>query len=147
MFSLDANILFYAADKAAGPRHAVARQIVQDAAGPRAAIGEQALFEFYHSTARKGRIPASEAAIIIGDLARNFTLMLAHQTIVEDALELVSQYRLSIWDARLLAVCAAHKCHTLLSEDMQDRGIYNGVRVINPFVSMNAGTVRELLVS
>ena len=147
MFSLDANVIFYAADRTAGPRHAAARQILRDAVGGSAAIGEQALFEFYHSTTRRGRIPASEAAIIIGDLARNFTLMLPHQTIVEDALQLVSTHRLSIWDARMLAVCAAHKCHTLLSEDMRDGGIYNGVRVVNPFVSKNARIVRELLVS
>lgn len=147
MFSLDANVLFYAADKAAGARHDAARQIVQDAAGAHTALAEQVLFEFYHSATRKGRIPADEAATIIADLARNFTVMFPHQAVVEDALRLVSKHRLNVWDARILAICSAHRCHTLLSEDMQDGATYNGVRVINPFVSMNAKLVGELLSS
>ena len=140
-------MLFYAADKDAGARHAAARQLLQDAAGPRAALTEQVLFEFYHSATRKKRIPANEAASIISDLARNFTLIFAPETIVEDVLRLVSRHRLSVWAARVLAVCAANECRMLLSEDLRDGATYDGVRVLNPFVPKNAAAVGELLIS
>jgi predicted nucleic acid-binding protein len=147
VFSLDANVLFYAADKTAGIQHAAARRIVLEAEGPNAGISEQVLFEFYHSTTRKRRIPAVEAATIIRDLAQKLTLMVAPPTIVDDTLRLLAAYRLSVWDARILAVCGAYECHTLLSEDMQDGGIYNGVRVVNPFIHKNATIVGALLMS
>lgn len=147
MFSLDANVLFYAADKTAGDRHVAARQIVEGAAEANAALSDQVLFEFYHSSTRKGQIPAAEAATIIGDLAQNFTVIFGSHTIVADVVGLLAKHRLSVWNARVLAVCAANKCHTLLSEDMQDGAIYNEVRVINPFRPNNSAIVGNLLSS
>lgn len=147
MFSLDANVLFYAADNTAGAQHAAARKIVLEAAAPNAAISEQVLFEFYHATTRKRRIPPMEAATIIRDLAGKLTLMIAPPSIVDDTLRLLSAYRLSVWDARVLAVCAAYECRILLSEDMQDGAVYDGVRVLNPFIPKNATVIGELLMS
>ena len=145
MFSLDANVLFYAADRTAGAQHAVARQIVRQATAPNAAISEQVLFEFYHSATRKKGVPPAEVATIIDDLARTLTLMVAPPTIVSDTLRLLTAYALNVWDARMLAVCRAYGCHTLLSGDMQDGAIYNGVRVINPFIPKNAPAVGALM--
>ncbi len=145
MLSLDANILFYAADKAAGPRHLLAQQLLRDAAGPNAALTEQVLFEFFHAATRKGKVPVSDAAIIVRELLKNFSLLLPHRAAVEDAVGLLSRHQLSIWDARLLAVCDAHGCDHLFSEDMQDGARYGNVRVVNPFNPANAGIVTQAL--
>ena len=71
--------------------------------------------------------------------------MYAPQTIVEDALALQARHLLSIWDARLLAVCNAHGCDHLLSEDLRDRAQYGAVTVVNPFNPSNAGLIGQLL--
>ena len=88
---------------------------------------------------------ASEALLVVRKLAQVFATMLPHGTIIDDALHLQSAYRLGIWDARLLAICAAHGCDHLLSEDMQDGAHYDGVTVVNPFNPANASLVGRLL--
>ncbi len=55
------------------------------------------------------------------------------------------RYQLSIWDARLLAACAAHGCTHLLSEDLQDTMRYGSVTIVNPFNPANAVVVESLL--
>jgi predicted nucleic acid-binding protein len=145
MFSLDANVLVYAADRTAGSRHAVARQIMQDAPIPGMALTEQTLFEFFHASTRKGKISVLDATGMVRDLLYTIPLLLPPQTVVSDALALAARYRLSIWDARLLSVCEAHGCGHVLSEDMQDGALYNMVRVVNPFAPKNAALVRELI--
>jgi predicted nucleic acid-binding protein len=145
MISLDANILFYAADYTAGPRHHAAKQIVNDAMAISAALSEQVLFEFFHASTRKHKITAVDAGAVVRTLLQNFALVLPHDSVVEDAFALMAQYNLSIWDACLLAVCDAHGCSHLLSEDMQDGAVYGGVTVINPFNPANAAMLGLLL--
>ena len=145
MISLDANVLVYAADNTAGKRHQVAKQIVHDAAGPNAALTEQSLFEFFHASTRKAKMSVADATIVVRELVRNYRLLMPPQTVIEDAFALLSRHRLSIWDARLLAVCAAHGCDYLLSEDMQDGAQYGGVTVVDPFKAANAAIIEQVL--
>ena len=88
---------------------------------------------------------ASEVELVVRKFAQDFELMLPHPTIVDDTLILRSRYHLSIWDAHLLAVCNAHRCDHLLSEDLQDGGQYGGVTVVNPFNAANAPLIGRLL--
>lgn len=49
------------------------------------------------------------------------------------ALQIQERYGLSLWDAQIIAsarLCGATK---VLSEDMQEKAIYDGVEVVNPF--------------
>jgi predicted nucleic acid-binding protein len=145
MLSLDTNVLVYAVDKAAGTRHVHARQIVDRAAPSGAVLTEQSLFEFFHVATRKGKMSASDAETVVRKFARDFALMLPHPSIVADVLALQSRHRLGIWDARLLAVCAAHGCTHLLTEDLQDGAAYGTVTVVNPFNAANARLIGQLL--
>jgi predicted nucleic acid-binding protein len=145
MLSLDANILFYAADRNAGLRHLAAQQILHDAAGPNAVLTEQSLFEFFHSSTRKGKIPVADAMTIVREFAKHFAVIHASQNTLERALALFSQYQLSIWDARILAICEAHGCDYLLSEDMQDGARYGNVTVVNPFKPANTEILEQAL--
>ncbi len=145
MISLDANVLVYAADKTAGTRHVTAKDIVQTASNTTAALTEQALIEFFHASTRKGKMPVTDAMTIVGDLMQNFALMVPYRSVVEDAMALASRFKLSIWDARLLAVCAAYGCKYLLTEDLHDGATYSGVRVVNPFDTKNSALLQRLL--
>jgi len=145
VISLDANILVYGVDSEAGTRHVRAQDIIRRASNANGALTEQAMFEFFHAATRKGRTTWDHAAAAIHDLLQSFTLLLPHRTIVEDVLDLQSRYLLGIWDARLLAVCAAHGCTHLLSEDLQDGARYDGVTAINPFDPANAAVIGSLL--
>jgi predicted nucleic acid-binding protein len=145
VISLDTNILVYAVDLDAGERHAQARQIVQRASNAHGGLTEQSLFEFFHVSTRKSKTTYPDAAMTMRDLLQSFTLLLPPQTIVEDTLALRDRYSLGVWDSRLLAVCNAHGCDHLLSEDLQDRAQYGRVTVVNPFNPANANLIRQLL--
>jgi predicted nucleic acid-binding protein len=49
------------------------------------------------------------------------------------AADLAVTHQLGIWDAVILCAAAEADCHLLLSEDMQDGFIWQGVTIANPF--------------
>jgi len=50
------------------------------------------------------------------------------------ALELRERFRLSYWDAAIIAAARDLGCHTIYSEDFSHGQDYDGVRVVNPFL-------------
>jgi predicted nucleic acid-binding protein len=52
------------------------------------------------------------------------------------ALQLKSRYRISYWDAAVVAGAHRLGASVLLSEDLAHGQNYGGVRVINPFASV-----------
>src|SRR5262245_16942577 len=127
MLSFDTNILVYAADRTAGDRHLACARLLTAATSVVAALNEQSVFEFLHVTTRKRKQPLPDAALMVRAWLKNFALMLPPATIVEDSLALLNSYQLQIWDAHMLAICAANGCDVLLSEDMTDGVQYGGV--------------------
>jgi predicted nucleic acid-binding protein len=49
------------------------------------------------------------------------------------AKEIERRHRLNWWDSLIIGAAQAQCCTLLLSEDMQDRAVYGGVTVRNPF--------------
>jgi len=145
VISLDANILIYSADMDAGSRYVTAKEIMVAANRGNTALTEQSLFEFFHASTRKGKMSTSDAASVVRELTQNFSLLLPYPTVINDTFALIARHNLSIWDARMLAVCAAYGCDHLLSEDMQDGAQYGGVTVVNPFNAANAPLIGQLL--
>jgi len=145
VISIDANVLIYAVDVDMADRHIRAKEIIAAANHANTVLTEQAIFEFFHVATRKGKMSPSDAELVVRKFTRDLPLVLPHPAIVEDALTLRLRYRIGIWDARLLAVCAAHGCTHLLSEDLQDGARYNGVAIVNPFRAANAATIGSLL--
>lgn len=145
MISLDSNILAYSADSMAGPRHLQATGILRSALAAGAVLTEQSLFELLNFSSVKAKRSVPDAVAIIRELAANFRIIYPPLTIVDDVMHLLQSYKLNVWDARILAVCAANGCENLLSEDMQDGAAYGAVRVVNPFISKNGALLRELL--
>jgi predicted nucleic acid-binding protein len=52
---------------------------------------------------------------------------------IRRAHEFERRYRLSWWDSLIVGAAQAQCCTLLLTEDMQDRAVYGGVTVRNPF--------------
>jgi len=48
-------------------------------------------------------------------------------------LEIAARYKISNWDAAIVAAAIEAGCDTLYSEDFSDGQSYGGVRVENPF--------------
>lgn len=145
MWSFDTNILVYAADRTAGDRHAASIKLLANASWGQAALNEQGLVEFIHVATRKLKQPLPDVARLVQAWLNNFALMTAPATVVEDTISLLNSHSLSVWDAHMIAICRAHGCEGLLSEDLADGASYGGVHILNPFNPLNARALLEAL--
>lgn len=145
MISLDTNILVYAVDENSGERHQHAANLVRNARDAPVALTEQAIFEFVNVVTRKAKLTLDRALPYVQELLTTFTLICPSDAIVNDVFALIEAHNLNVFDARILAVCGAHGCDHLLSEDLQDGAQYGAVRIVNPFNTANASLVEQLL--
>jgi predicted nucleic acid-binding protein len=137
---VDTNVLIYAHDRSAGPKHQRAKALIQelwDSGG--GCLSIQVLQEFYVNVTRKVAQPLTpeSAAQIIGDLS----VWSVHRPSVDDvlyAIRLQSRFQLSFWDAMIVASALQLGCQVLWSEDLNPAQVYEQLSVANPFAS-NAG--------
>jgi predicted nucleic acid-binding protein len=95
----------------------------------------QVLNEYYVTLKRKIKpaLPAAEA----WEQTRNLLTWNPQPTDTELLLrahEIEQRYRLSWWDSLIVGAAQLQNCALLLTEDLQDRAVYGGVTVRNPFV-------------
>lgn len=144
-FSIDTNILVYAADAAAGAKHERAVTLLHDAAAADCVLTVQALAEFFHAVTRKGGMPAKTAAALVEDWRIQFPVSGADGPQLAAALAQATRQRLTFWDALLLETARAAGCRILLSEDFQHGRDHGGLVVLDPFLSAAAPRVQRLL--
>jgi len=132
-FTLDTNILVYSVDRSSPVKHGAARRIIDLAVHRDCWLTLQAISEFYAAAVRKGRMPAADAAAQASDWLDLFPSLPASSTAIRTALSAAASARLSYWDALLVASAAEGGCVAILTEDMADGAVLDGVRVINPF--------------
>lgn len=145
-FSLDTNILVYAADRDADPsRREASRALVAGAAGRDCLLTLQSLAEFFAATTRKNRLTPEAAAGFVGDWLEVFPVVPNASADLPDAIRAVESQRISFWDAMLWAAVRRAGCSILLTEDFQDGRELRGVRFINPFLEANQDRIATLL--
>jgi len=146
-FSLDTNILVYALDGAAGPRHALAAGILDRAVDCDCRLTLQSLSEFYVVVTRKGVVPKAEAAAQVEDWLQLFPTLAPTPAAVRAALAHASAGRAGYWDALLVATAGEGGCGTVLSEDMANGARLGSVTVVNPFDGADLAVVAERLLT
>jgi predicted nucleic acid-binding protein len=132
---LDANILLYASSSApadAGKRQRAQALILEG----KFALSAQVLQEFIANALRKKSLGLTEANIDATlALARCVPVQSITRELIVEAVALRRRFQVSHWDATILAAARELGCHTLYSEDLSHGQDYDGVRVVNPFVS------------
>lgn len=137
-FTLDSSILFYAADRDAGDRHVVARDLVDRATAADCVLTLQSLAEFFSAVTRKGKRTVADATGFVADWRTVFAIHAADEECMADAMDAVRRKTLSFWDALLWATARQAGCRLLLSEDMHDGQMFGGVTIVDPFAPRNA---------
>ena len=135
MVVLDTNVLAYAEGVNDAQRQARAAEVIADLPAGCAIVPIQVLGELFRvltGKAKRSPAEAREAVLSWRDaLATRDTSAAA----LLAAMDLVTDHRLSIWDALVLAVAAEAGCRLLLSEDLQEGFTWRGVTVVNPFAT------------
>jgi predicted nucleic acid-binding protein len=137
--------LFYAADRDAGERHVIARDLVDRAMAADCVLTLQSLAEFFSAVTRKGKRTVGDATGFVTDWRTVFTVHAADEECLAEAMEAVRRKTLSFWDALLWATARRAGCRLLLSEDMHDGQTLGGVTIVNPFAPQNVVLLAAVL--
>jgi predicted nucleic acid-binding protein len=130
---LDTNVLVYADDLDAGSKRERARQILRESMRTgEGAVSTQVLQEFFAITTRKLGVDATTARRKL-ELIAEMHLVRIDLAMILGAIDLHRLHAISFWDALIVRAAAAAGCQVLLTEDLQDGQVFDGVRVENPF--------------
>lgn len=138
--SLDTNVLVYAVDSRDKARRQHALAAIEATFGLERILTLQALSEFYFISTTKAGVPASAARAQLTDWQALFPVVTAKPATLPRAIDVHGARKLSFWDALLIVTCAEAGVTVLLTEDLQDGQVIEGVRCVNPF----ARTVAQL---
>jgi predicted nucleic acid-binding protein len=131
---LDTNILLYAAlGKADEPRKfAISRELL---AAWDFGISSQVLGEFFVNVQRKSQRPlrAAEAAAWIAEL-EDRPCAVIDRPLVGQAIDLSQRFKISYWDAAVVAAAERIGAAILYTEDLNDGQVFGPVTVRNPFL-------------
>ncbi len=129
---VDTNILVYAHDLDAGARHDIALTKVKALWGQsiRPSISVQVLQECYVNFLRKKFTP-SEARDIVTNYMY-WDLIPNDANLMTAGMGGVERWKISLWDALILAAAKRAGATVLWSEDLTEGQDYDGVMVVNP---------------
>lgn len=133
---VDTNVLLYAEDTAHKAKHQTARDWLRALWLRRTGrLSMQVLNEFYVNATRKLKppMPLGDARAEVRRYQRWQPWLNDHAT-VESAWAAESRFRLSYWDALMVAAAQQQACTILLTEDLQHDQRLDGLRVVNPFL-------------
>ena len=127
---VDTNVLAYAYDADSGEKGERAREVLADIDG--AVVSTQVVLEFFAVLTRKlglTRDAAEEATESLMELE----VVATDARLVREGLRISRDRDISHWDGLIIAAAAASGCEVLLTEDLNDGQVIEGVRVVNPF--------------
>ncbi len=134
---IDTNVLVYAYNSSDAVRQPLAQAVLErlwaDGTG---VLSTQILQEFYNVATRKLSPAMNRAeALEIVELYSAWPVVLIEPSLIVTASQLEEQHQLSFWDALVLEAARVAGARRLLTEDMQDGRVIEGVRIENPFAS------------
>ena len=140
---LDTNILVYADDLSFPEKRSTAQSIIEDCLLKRAGVlSTQVLQEFFTVSVTKLGVAA--------DAARRKVELLSTLDVfpigVEDILGAIDLHRLhgySFWDSLILRAALESNCTACYTEDMDHGRQIGRLKIVNPFLGVKTGGVRE----
>ena len=138
MNAIDTNILLYAFDESKPIKQPQAKQLVrQRILANDTVLLWQVAVEFLGCLRRwqaADRVSVDDVVDFFEEVLLSYPLVVPSRDVLLQSQRLFSRYSLSHWDSLVLAACNDAEIDTLYSEDMQHEQVYDGVKVINPFV-------------
>lgn len=131
---VDTNILIYAHDVDAGPKHETAKLVLNELWGERnGVLSVQVLQEFYVNVTRKisTPLPKESARLVVS----SYSMWCAETSAAEisTAFGIEDESRIGFWDALIVASALKRGALRILSEDLNDGQRIAGIMIENPF--------------
>ena len=132
---VDTNVLVYAHDVDAGQKHQIAQGLLIELWNNRTGVLSVQVFqEFYVTVTRKLIHPlsAKEARNIIQNYL-NWHIEISDSLSVLNASRIEQNYKISFWDALIVAAASKAKVSKILTEDLKSGQVMEGILIENPF--------------
>lgn len=134
---IDSNVLVYSNDPASDVKHAQAgihlARLWRDGSG---ALSMQVLQESYVNLTRKipNVLAPHDARKVISAYA-TWPLHRPDADAILEAAQVAERHRISFWDALIVVSARAMGAEVLLTEDLSNGQVIEGVRVVDPFLA------------
>ena len=136
---LDTNVLVYAHDISAVAKHKIAQKIVFDLWNSNSGVlSTQVLQELFVTLT--GKIPKpikTKLAKEIVSALLKWEIVVNNGESILSAIEIQSQHHFSFWDSLIIEAAIRGGATLLLSEDLPDGQIVEGIRIKNPFDNLS----------
>ena len=135
-FFLDTNVFVYSFDRSAPAKARKATELIRRAvASGKGIVSYQVAQEFFNVALRRFARPmtVAEAEQYLATVFRPLMAVQSSQALYAEALRLTDRYRLSWYDALIVAAAIEGQCSSLYTEDLQHGQHFEGVGVENPF--------------
>jgi predicted nucleic acid-binding protein len=131
---IDTNVWVYTVDDSEPAKQARARLVLEPEPGKDLVVSAQVLGEFYVTVRRKlaQTLAEPEAAALV-ERMRRLPVVPVDSSLVAAAIANARDWKLSYWDALIVAAAETAGCGILLSEDLTHGQMYGMVRVEDPF--------------
>jgi predicted nucleic acid-binding protein len=129
---VDTNILVYAHDMEAGPKHQKAKDLVAEGWHhcPPPWVSIQVLQELLVNLRRKGVGP-KDARHTVEDYMQ-WRVVENTLSLLADGLDEMERWQISLWDAMILAAARYAGARIVWSEDLSEDQNYDGIEIVNP---------------
>ena len=132
-FFVDTNLLLYAAssDSSESRERVAARRVLQ---GDDWGTSVQVLQEFYvNATGKLRKKIQPRSADLFIRLLLTRPIVTTTPDLFTRAVDISRRYRISYWDAAIVAAAAQLGCGTLYTQDLNSGQAYEGVTALDPF--------------
>lgn len=148
MIALDTNVLIYASqNNDTLGRDIVARAMMEKLEPSGAIVPLQVIGEFLNACRKKQILPLAAASRRAEYWMDVYDLPTSHPQDYLVAAATSEKFTLQYFDALILTVAARAGAILLLSEDMHDGLVVDGVRIVNPFNPANDGVIADFISS
>ncbi|HEY8943531.1 MAG TPA: PIN domain-containing protein [Polyangiaceae bacterium] len=130
---IDTNVFTYVFDDSETDKQARAQKVLEDESRE-IFVSTQVLQELYVSLT-KGRHPIATHEIAeraVREVA-TYSLIQVDRQLILAGIDTSRRQKLSFWDALIVRAAAEAGCEVLLSEDLNDGQVIEGIRIENPF--------------
>ena len=133
-YFIDANVLVYAGSQHPDDqsKKAIALDLLRK---PDLGFSAQVMQEYFNVAYTKQKLGISlEVALENLELLASRSTLPITPNLVLQATRVATRYKISYWDAAIIAAATELGCTTLYSEDLNHGQFYGTVQVINPFL-------------
>jgi predicted nucleic acid-binding protein len=132
---IDTNILVYTLDQYDKSKQIIARDTIRNIIeNDMAIISTQVLQEFYTICTTKLHFLPLRVKNYVHDYNVNLEVVQNTSEIVEKGIDISISSHISFWDALILAAAEYAKCSELITEDLNNGQMINGIKIRNPFI-------------